>query len=60
MSLLPQACTAVTITPFYHEGAQGCRMVGGDEVARGFQYLIVVTFVAAPCGHAPVGSEGYY
>jgi len=54
MSLLPQACTAVNITPFYHEGAQGSRMVGGGDVARGFQYLIVVTFVAA------VGSEGYY
>jgi hypothetical protein len=37
----------------------------GDDVAGGFQSLIVVIFVAAPLlprshFNTPVGSEGYY
>ena len=33
MALLPQARTAVNITAFYHEGAQGSRMCGGGDIA---------------------------
>jgi len=50
---LPQAHTAMNITPFYQEGAQGSHRAGGDDV-QGFQSLIVVIFVAASCGHAAI------
>jgi hypothetical protein len=56
MSLLPQAQTAMNITPFYHEGAQGSHRAVGDDVAQGFQSLIVVIFVAASSGHAAIST----